>query len=93
MVEVEAKKVILKNLAREYLVQITEPYTAGVWIKIEDNVISADIDKISSRVSEGQLQDKANIDADNANNFYRGNPYVNTIGNLLGFMKNSLINF
>lgn len=41
MAEVEAKKVILKNLAGEYLVPITEPYVAGDGISIEDNVISA----------------------------------------------------
>ena len=43
MVEVEAKKVILKNLDGEYLVPITEPYIAGDGIKIEDNVISVNI--------------------------------------------------
>lgn len=48
MAEVEAKKVVLKNLAGEYLVPITEPYIAGEGIKIEDNVISADIGEISS---------------------------------------------
>ena len=45
MVEVEAKKVVLKNLAGEYLVPITEPYIAGDGIKIEDNVISVNINK------------------------------------------------
>ena len=45
MVEVEAKKVILKNLDGEYLVPITEPYIAGDGIKIEDNVISVNINK------------------------------------------------
>lgn len=47
MAEVEAKKVVLKNLAGEYLVSITEPYIAGEGIKIEANVISADISKTS----------------------------------------------
>lgn len=55
MVEVEAKKVVLKNLAGEYLVPITEPYIAGEGIKIEDNVISADVNKVAgvpTKVSE-----------------------------------------
>ncbi len=47
MAEVEAKKVILKNLAGEYLLPITEPYVAGNGIKIEDNIISADINKLT----------------------------------------------
>jgi len=46
MVEVEAKKVILKNLAGEYIVPVTEPYTAGEGIKIEGNIISVDINKL-----------------------------------------------
>lgn len=56
MVEVEAKKVVLKNLAGEYLVPITEPYIAGDGIKIEDNLISVDINKLT--IDEVSLSNK-----------------------------------
>ncbi len=56
MVEVEAKKVVLKNLAGEYLVPITEPYVAGEGIKIEDNVISADVDRIAKDVVDSKVE-------------------------------------
>lgn len=78
MVEVEAKKVVLKNLAGEYLVPITEPYIAGDGIKIEDNVISADIGEISGAVSDAKLQNKANIDANNFSDI--GKNYISGLG-------------
>lgn len=56
MVEVEAKKVVLKNLAGEYLVPITEPYIAGDGIKIEDNTISADINRIAEDVVDLKVE-------------------------------------
>ena len=40
MAEVEAKKVVLKNLAGESLVPVTEPYVAGEGIDITNNIIS-----------------------------------------------------
>lgn len=50
--EVEAKKIVLKNLQGEYLVPYTEPYTAGDGIKIENNVISADIGRIVEDITD-----------------------------------------
>lgn len=74
MVEIEAKKVVLKNLAGEYLVPITEPYVAGDGIKIEDNIISADIGEIRT----AELQNKANVDASNFTN--TGKNYLSGLG-------------